>query len=262
MIYDLQKANIWKRISAALLDVILLLIVVTGVAWGFSAMFDMEGLDEKQRAICERYEEEYGFDARYDVTTITAEQFEALSEEQQEICQQVEDAVVKDDEWQSARLLSYNLMLIIITSSPLIAYMLLEFALPLILGNGQTVGKKVFGIAVIRFDCVKLSPVLLLVRTLLGKYTIEAMIPVFLVVMIFPPFVLLDPLVSAIVLLAFLILEIVVLCVSRTNSLLHDLLAGTVTVDLASQMIFDTPEEMLAYKKKLHEEEAERAEYP
>jgi hypothetical protein len=35
---------------------------------------------------------------------------------------------------------------------------------------------------------------------------------------------------------------------------LHDMLAGTVTVDFASQMIFDSPEELLEYKKKLHAE--------
>ena len=34
------------------------------------------------------------------------------------------------------------------------------------------------------------------------------------------------------------------------------LLAGTVTVDFASQMIFDSPEELLEYKKKLHAEAA------
>ena len=31
-------------------------------------------------------------------------------------------------------------------------------------------------------------------------------------------------------------------------------MAGTVTVDMASQMIFDTPEQLLAYKQRIHTE--------
>ena len=42
---------------------------------------------------------------------------------------------------------------------------------------------------------------------------------------------------------------------------MHDMISGTVTVDFASQMIFDSAEQMLEYKKKLHAEAAERAEY-
>ena len=41
---------------------------------------------------------------------------------------------------------------------------------------------------------------------------------------------------------------------------IHDKLAGTVTVDLASQMIFDSPEALLEYKKRLHAESTERKE--
>ena len=67
----------------------------------------------------------------------------------------------------------------------LVAFLLLEFLIPLLLGNGQTVGKKVFGVAVMREDSVKLSPVLLFIRAILGKYTIETMVPVLIILMIY-----------------------------------------------------------------------------
>ena len=41
---------------------------------------------------------------------------------------------------------------------------------------------------------------------------------------------------------------------------LHDLLAQTVAVDMASQLIFDSPEDLLEYKKRLHAEDAEKRE--
>ena len=40
--------------------------------------------------------------------------------------------------------------------------------------------------------------------------------------------------------------------VTRTNSCIHDRLAMTVVVDMASQMIFETPEDLLEFKKKEH----------
>ena len=43
--------------------------------------------------------------------------------------------------------------------------------------------------------------------------------------------------------------------------MIHDLLAGTVVVDYMSQMIFDTPEAMIAYKEKIAAEQALKEPY-
>lgn len=40
MTFDLQRANVWKRISAFLFDVILLAIACVLCAWGLSALLD------------------------------------------------------------------------------------------------------------------------------------------------------------------------------------------------------------------------------
>ena len=63
------------------------------------------------------------------------------------------------------------------------------------------------------------------------------------------------------VILGLLVTQLVLLCVTHTNSVIHDILSDTVTVDLASQMIFNSPEELLAYKTKLAAEKAARQGY-
>ena len=57
------------------------------------------------------------------------------------------------------------------------------------------------------------------------------------------------------------ILEIICMSVQRIRAPIHDAIAGTVTVDIASQLIFDTAEELMEYKKKLHAEAVNKAEY-
>jgi uncharacterized RDD family membrane protein YckC len=135
---------------------------------------------------------------------------------------------------------------------------LLEFVVPLLLKNGQTLGKKIFGAALMRTDGVKVSPVQMFIRTVLGKFTIEIMIPVYVLVMIYLNAI---GIVALAVLGAILVGQLLSLTMSKTNGLLHDVLAGTVLVDMASQRIFETPEERLEYIKRLHAEEASRQEY-
>ena len=103
-----------------------------------------------------------------------------------------------------------------------------------------------------RIDGVKISPVILFVRTILGKYAVETMIPVFALISIFVLGT--ATIVTLALLFVLLVAQIALLIFTKENALLHDILAGTVTVDFASQMIFDTPEDLLEYKKKLHAE--------
>ena len=109
-----------------------------------------------------------------------------------------------------------------------------------------------------REDGVKLSPLLLFARTVLGKYTVETMIPVLTVVMIFFGFM---GLLGTVIIGALLLVELFMIAMTKCNTPIHDKLAHTVTVDMASQMIFDTPEALLEYKKKLHAQDAEKSEY-
>ena len=109
-----------------------------------------------------------------------------------------------------------------------------------------------------RTDGVKMNNLQLFARTFVGKYALETMVPVYIIVMIYNNSI---GIVGPIVLIGILILQIVTMCVSRTRGCIHDLMAGTVVVDNASQMIFESEEELVAYKKRLAAERAERSPY-
>ena len=151
-----------------------------------------------------------------------------------------------------------SLSLLITTGGILGACLLLEFVLPLIFGNGQTVGKKVFGLGVIRVDGVRATSLQMFLRTVLGKFTIETMIPVYVVLMIFFNIIGLG---GTLFLGALLVAQILVMALNANNALIHDLLAGTVVVDVASQMIFRSTQDLIDYKKKLNREQANRQNY-
>ncbi len=246
MIYDLQKASLGKRLSAFLFDLVLFVILVTGAAFGLSALL---GYDSQLTS----YEQSYSDFQELYKEPLNREQFDALTEEGQAAYR----AMV--DELNAITGQVFNSTLLIITFSLLAAYLVLELIIPLILGNGQTLGKKIFGIALMRVDGVRLTPVQLFVRTVLGKYTVETMIPAMFAVTIFlGQSTLISILAPALILLT----QIVLLIITHTNSLIHDKMAGTVAVDMASQLIFDSAEELAAYKRQLHTEEANRADYP
>jgi uncharacterized RDD family membrane protein YckC len=251
--YDLQKADLWKRISALLFDFILLVIVVVGAALLLSTVLNYDSFSDELKAIEAKYEQKHNVSFG-----ISSDEYDALDEEGQKLLKDAYADFAHDKEAVRLYDLLLNLTLIIVTFAILIGYLLLEFLVPLLLGNGQTLGKKIFGIGVMREDGVKLSPLLLFTRTVLGKYTVETMIPVMIVIMFV--FQVLST-VGLIVLIALLGVQVVLICATAARTPIHDKLAHTVTVDIASQRIFDSPEELLAYKQKLHAQQAQAAEY-
>jgi uncharacterized RDD family membrane protein YckC len=247
--YDLQKASMWKRISAALCDLILVTIAVVGFALLFSTLFGYDTHTARLEEISETYEAEYGVD--FD---ISEEDYAKLTDAEKAKSKAAMDAFTKDKEANYEYSVILNLTFLTVIFSVLLGVLLFELFVPLFLGNGQTLGKKVFAVAVMREDGVKLSPLILFVRTVLGKYTVETMIPVLIVLMIYMGIM---DILGTIVLVGMLILQIILLASTKERSLLHDRLAHTVVVDFASQKIFETPEALLAYKQRIHAEEVE-----
>ncbi len=241
--FDLQKASMLKRASAWLLDVILLSVLATGFALLLSALFGYDGYNAELQRYYTEYEQLYGIDFN-----ITEEEYTALGEDERLRYAEAYERLNADAEVSRAFSVIMQLSLAITSLSVLLAYMALEFAVPVWLKNGQTIGKKIFGLAVMRTDSVRVRPISMLIRTLLGKYTIETMAPLLML------FLILFGSIGAaglIMLAALLILQIVLIAATRTNSAIHDILAQTVVVDMDSQMIFDST----------REREARRAEY-
>lgn len=253
MVGDVQKASMWKRISAYIFDMILLGILAVGLAALLSLAL---GYDKYATALDEAYAK---YETQYGVTFgITEDEYMELTEEERETFDEASKALSEDTDALYNYNMVINLTLIIATFGILLAFVALEFVLPLVFKNGQTLGKKIFGIALMRNDGVKINAVSLFIRTVLGKFTIETMIPVLILMMI-----LLGSMgvVGVIVIGLILLFQIVLLIATRNRAAIHDILANTVAVDYASQRIFDSTDDLIEYKKKIHAEEAAKREY-
>lgn len=250
---DLQKASFLKRVSAYLLDSILMIMLAVSLALVLSAVFNYGSHLDTLNECYDKYETQYN--VRFDITW---EEYESLSEEALQRLNAAEAAISSDPVAVHANHMIISLTLLILSGSILLAYLALEFAVPLLLGNGQTIGKKIFAIAVMRQDSIKINAISLFVRTVLGKFTIETMIPVLIILMILWGTI---GVIGPIILFCILILEIVVYATSHTGAFIHDYLARTIAVDLSSQLIFENEEELIAYKEKLHAEQVSQSPY-
>ncbi len=253
MIYDLQKASMWKRASAFLFDFIIWVTVAVGVAALLSAILGYDTHLNNMQTGYEKYEKQYGVELR-----ISQEEYNAKTAEEKALWDKAFAELSKDQEVLYAYNMVVNQSFLIVVFAVFFAFIILEFIIPNIIGNGQTLGKKIFGIGVMRTDGIKVVPMLMFIRTILGKFTVETMIPLFIFMMqMFGIAGFYGTLVTGFILLA----QIVLLIATHTNSPIHDLLSQTVVVDMASQMIFENQEEMIAYKEKVHAEKVARQTY-
>jgi len=236
-----------------MLDAIVLVILAVGCGAALSSALQFDKHNETVQAAYARYEEDYGINFE-----LTQEEYETMPPEERARFDEAYEALIADEEAMYAYNMTIYLSLLITTMSILIAVVLLEFVGPMILGNGQTLGKKIFGLGVMRVDGVRLTTIQLFIRTFLGKFTIEIMVPVLLALALFFNII---GIVGLFVLCGILLLQIILLGVSKTNSAIHDHLAGTVVIDIASQRIFDTTDDMIEYKKKIAAEKAAKQAY-
>ncbi len=253
MNYDLQKAGLWKRLTAGLFDGILTAILAVGFGFLLSLILGFDGYTDALNAGYEAYETQYGVSFQ-----LTQEDYGALTPAVQQRYDEAYQALMADKEVLYNYNMTVNLSLVITTVGILLAVLLIELAVPLFLGNGQTLGKKIFGICLMRTDSVRINNLQLFTRALLGKFTIETMIPVNLMLMIFLG---LMDVTGTMTILSLLLFQCVSYFATRNNSLIHDLLAGTVVVDYASQKIFASPEELVEFQKQIAAERAARQSY-
>ena len=272
MIYDVQKASVLKRASAFLLDIILVAVLATGFMALLSVICDYDThynsyttiFTQTASEINEKYKEMYGVDfnvSEKEYNELTADQKAIIDAHKDEANKEFSDALLANQEFVKEASLVPALSLMITSVGIFLSMLILEFIFPICFKNGQTIGKKVFGIAVMHTNGLRVRPFSMFVRSILGMYVFEIMVPVLLIIMMV--FGTLNTIVGICVLVALCILQLVVFIVTRntSRSFLHDLIAKTVTVDLASQMIFDTEEEMLEFKKAEQNAIAERNDY-
>lgn len=250
---DLQKANIWKRVAAWILDLILLAVLAVGFGVVLSALLNYDGYNTELQAGYARYETQYGV-----VFDISLEEYEAKTETEKATYDEAYKALITDERVIYYYNMVINLSLLITTIGILLAVLATEFVIPLFLKNGQTLGKKAFGLGLVRPDGVRITAMQLFSRALLGKYAVEIMIPVYILLMFLWGTM---DMTGTVVLFALGAAQLICLCVTRENAAIHDKLAGTVVVDISSQKVFQSTDELIAYTKRIHAERAAKQDY-
>ncbi len=247
MFFDVQKAGMTKRISAWLLDLIVLAVAATGFMYLISLIVGYDAKYSELDAYYAKYAAEYGIS--FDVTD---EEIYAMEEAERAKYEAAVEAMNEDVGLQKAFALTVNLTLVILSIGILLAYALTEFAVPLFLKNGQTVGKKVFGLCLMQNDQTRLKPISLAVRTFLGKYAIGTMVPALMVVMLLAGMI---GIAGTIVIVLILLLQIILMAATQNNCAIHDVLAATVVVDAKSQKIFDDLKAKEEYRNSIENNE-------
>ncbi len=261
MIYDLQKGSLLKRASAFLLDGILLVILATGFIFALSGIFNYNKYSDAYSDGMDYYAAK--FDINFEDVVSQAD-YDALPEAERA---RYDEAITEMNN--DAQLVHYlntlvSMIVAMVSLGIFLAFAIIEYLFPMIFKNGQTVGKKVFGLGVMRTSGVRLGPVALFIRTFFGKYVIETMIPVLIALMlIFNAMGIMGStgIMGPIFVFGLLILQIAMVAVTKTNSMLHDKISDCVVVDLASQMIFDDEQAMINYKTNAAAENAQKSVY-
>lgn len=252
MIYDFQKASFLKRISAFLLDFILVVIFMTFFAWIISMITNYNAILEEFSGYYTKYE------GIYNIKLTDQNAFEAFTQEQLDTYNKAIEAMNADEEVLRCWGLVSTLPVVMVSVGLLLSTLLVEFIMPLILKNGQTVGKKVFKIGVVNENGVICSNFQLFARALLGKCAIEYMIPgIIIVMMCLGTMGILGPL----VILGLLVIQIIVFAMNPTRPFLHDLIGKTAVCDLSTQMIFKDYDELIKFKEEIGRQKAQASVY-
>lgn len=253
MYYDIQKAPVTKRIGAFLLDFMLMAMLIVFATSLITSAMNVNKHIENIKVITDEIEEnkEY-YEEKYQLKLdITEEEFNAMTDEKKIACNEAFAKMYEETGLTMLRNKVISLHILAVTCGALIAIVLAEILVPALMKHGRTLGKRAFGLALMRKDCVKIHPVQMVARALLGKFTLCLMIPIYAIL-----FFGLNSMIGKVILVVVLGAQLIAMGASKRNAAIHDLLVGTVVVDYDSQMIYDNEEALLAAIEK---DKAERA---
>ncbi len=245
MAFNLQKANFWKRISAFMFDIVLTLVIALAIMIGMHAILKVDAKIEKLNNYRAEFAEKIDLDL-----DLSNEEYEKLPEAEkqarEEKFKELEKMLWEDKDVRNLNSEIITNVSVSVITSLLIGKTVWYFVIPLFFKHGRTLGKKIFGLAVVRTNGVKLTNPILFVRSLIGLYAIETMFPLTLLFMtLFGSLGIVGPITIGL----FAILQIFVMIYTKTNSCIHDLLTDSVVVDMASQQIFETQDERTEFDK-------------
>lgn len=245
MTISIQKANFWKRFSAWMLDSVLIIFLALGFIVALFPIVNIRSLADQYTAKTEPYraqiEAEFNIDldmSQEDYAAMTEEARAEYNEKLEKANAALSEKLQADTEVMALQRTIMQLFISVCFVSLFLSHLILGFVLPLFLKNGQTVGKKMLGLGVMRTNAVRITPPVLFIRQLIGVFAMETAAVLYMCML---------GSVGMIAALLVQLLQIGLLIKTPTSSSIHDLLSDTMVVDIASQRIFDSPEAREAY---------------
>lgn len=247
---EFHKAKPIKRLAAYLIDLILLVAITAGAWMAIYSATDYSHYDEQFRGYIDQYAQKHGVDLN-----ITNDEIQNYPEDVQEKYNQALLDLNDDPQAMAAYAQKAKIDLLSAMVSFFAAYVILEVMIPLILKNGQTVGKKIMGLCVMHKYHVRVGVMQIIYRAVLGKYFIETLIPAALLIL--KNYGVLGT-TASLVLSAIAMTQGFIVLMSQANCGIHDKLFKTVVADFNKQHIFDTWDDRFDFEEAYEAEMAKR----
>ncbi len=216
-----------KRSFAAAIDLLLIAILTVFLAMPMSRITGFRSARDEVNEVSARIKEESGISA-----DLTPQEYQSLTDEQIEKYEALWIEYLNHE--QNVR--TYNRMVIgsylTILGSILVAVIVFELAIPLVLGDGQTLGKKLMGLAVIKMDGEAVDAIGIIARALLGKFLVEIALPVFSFLSIYNG---MSGSMNTVLIIGLFLVQAACMGFTKERRLIHDFLSGTRVVALDSE---------------------------
>jgi len=235
----IEHAGIGKRIGAWLIDTVLVILLAAVFLFVASAYVDIVGYVQELEPYYDKYEALYNTDF-----SISQEEYLKLSAQEQQNYDAAYEAMLTDPEATAVYAKVFMKYLAAVLLALAAASFILEFLVPVLQRRGQSPGKVLFSVAVIRPNGIRANPFQLFLRAIPGKFCFVILLPLSLLATGF--FGILGS-VGLIGFLVLVIMHLLLLLLTPNHSALHDLLSGTVAVDQNYQRIFDNQADLDEY---------------
>lgn len=247
---DFHKAKPIKRLAAYVIDLILLVAITAGVWYAIYSATDYNACDKEFQSYIDQYAQKHGVDLN-----IPSNEIQNYPEEVQKKYNEALLDLNDDKQAMSVYAQKAKINLLAAMVGLFAAYVILEVMIPLIFKNGQTVGKKIMGLCVMHKYHVRVGFMQIIYRSILGKYFIETLIPVEMLIL--KNYGVLGTTASLIMAIIAMTQGFIVL-MSQANCGIHDKLFNTVVADFKKQHIFDNWDERFDFEEAYEKEMAER----
>ena len=226
-IFEPHRASQVKRAAAYLIDLILFLVVFTGVLYLVSIII--------------------GFQDSLDKLNAMMEQYQVCEDENNPVCIQNWENFNKDSTAVYYSNKTIELLLIVFSVSVIVTNILYELIIPLCLKNGQTVGLKVFNLGFIDNEGVKVRPIQVFVRFLFGKTIVNILIP-FYSFLFYTMYGGLPGMIAGLLAFGIPVMNILLFLFGPKKCGFANLIGGVFVVDLEDTYIFENKEELIKMK--------------